>query len=134
MTRGKQFKRLWKQIFGKGQVAGNKRLTWIAYISDVWEFCSCSKYLFTCFKFLEGSFALSFSSDNNWKYQENYGDGPVCKCFELLQWKGLRQNKIKMKNKKVKATEKGTAKLKTPEAFPKTTKHLNHEFKINRIS
>jgi len=27
-----------------------------------------------------------------------------------------------VKDKKVKATEKGTAKLKTPEAFPKTTK------------
>lgn len=110
------------KYLGKVRLPVISGCTWIAYISDVWEFCSCSKYLFTCFKFLEESFALSFSSNNNWKCQENYGDGPICKCFELLQWKGLRKNKIKVKDKKVKATEKGTAKLKTPEAFPKKTK------------
>lgn len=60
--------------------------------------------------------------------QENCGDGPTCKCFELLQWKGLRQNRVNAKDKRIKAALKekknDIGKLKALEAFPKKTKTL----------
>lgn len=123
-----------KYLRRKGQVAGNKK----QHLSSFHLWCLRVLLLLQVALHLSQRpgriFCTELSSHNSSfssrECQENCRDGPICKCFELLQWKELRQNKVKVKDKRIKATlkkekkKKSTVKLKTPEAFPKMTKAL----------